>query len=74
MVRTAAIAAFGALASPAELELLVPALDDPSHWAALEAARALRSLRNGAELRALAQRRGNHPHATIAAEVLAESA
>ena len=72
MVRSGAIAAFGALASPAELELLVPALADPSHWAALEAARALRSLRNGAELRALAER--DHPHAIIAAEVLAESA
>lgn len=72
MVRIGAIAAFGALASPAELQLLVPALEDPSHWAALEAARALRSLRNGAELRALAKR--DHPHAIIAAEVLAESA
>ena len=72
MVRTGAIAAFGALASPAELELLVPALEDPSPWAALEAARALRSLRNGAALRALAER--DHPHAIIAAEVLAESA
>ena len=73
MVRTGAITAFGALASAAELELLIPALDDPSHWAALEAARALRSFRNGAELRALAQR-GDHLHAIIAAEVLAESA
>jgi HEAT repeat protein len=72
MVRSGAIAAFGALASPAELELLVPALEDPSHWAALEAARALRSLRNGAELHVLAER--DHPHAIIAAEVLAESA
>jgi len=72
MVRSGAIAAFGALASRAELELLVPALEDPSHSAALEAARALRSLRNGAELRALAER--DHPHAIIAAEVLAESA
>jgi HEAT repeat protein len=70
-VRTAAIAAFGALASPAELELLIPALEDPSHWAALEAARALRSLRKGEVLRALAERK--HPHAVIAAEVLAES-
>jgi HEAT repeat protein len=72
MIRAGAIAAFGALASPAELELLVPALEDPSHWAALEAARALRLLRNGAELRALAKR--DHAHAIIAAEVLAESA
>ena len=71
MVRTAAIAAFGALASPAELELLVPALEDPSPWAALEAARALRSFRQGAELRALAER--EHLHAIIAAEVLAVS-
>lgn len=74
MVRTAAIAAFGALASPAELEQLIPALQDPSRWAALEAARALRSLRNGAELRALAHRGADHPHADLAAEVLAESA
>jgi len=72
MVRTGAIAAFGALATPAELELLVPALEDASHRAALEAARALRSFRNGAELYALAKR--DHPHAIIAAEVLAESA
>ena len=72
VIRTGAIAAFGALAPPAELELLVPALEDPSHWAALAAARALRSLRNGAELRALAER--DHPRAIIAAEVLAESA
>ena len=72
MVRTGAIAAFGALASPAELELLVPALQDASHWAALEAARALRSFRNGAALRALAEQ--DHPHAIIAAEVLAEHA
>jgi HEAT repeat protein len=72
MIRAGAIAAFGALASPAELELLVPSLEDPSHWAALEAARALRLLRNGAALHALAKR--DQAHAIIAAEVLAESA
>ena len=71
-IRAHAIAAFGALAAPAELELLSPALEDSSRQVALAAARALLPFRDGAALRALAQR--DHPHAMIAAEVLAESA
>jgi HEAT repeat protein len=72
LIRAHAIAAFAALAAPAELELLVPALEDRSRRVALAAARALRLHRDGAALRALAQ--GDHPHAMIAAEVLAVNA
>jgi HEAT repeat protein len=72
VIRAHAIAAFGALAAPAEMELLVPALEDRSRWVALAAARALRPFKDGAALRVLARR--DHPHAMLAAEVLADQA
>ena len=71
-VRVRAIAAFAALAGPQQLAELAPKLDDPSPWAALQAARALRAWRGGELLRQAAA--GTGQRALLAAEGLAGTA
>ncbi len=59
VIREHAVAAFGVLAAPAELPLLVPGLEDASPWVRFAAARALRAYAGGQLLRDVAKSGGS---------------
>lgn len=68
-VRSHALKALGALGGPDDLPILEAALNDPSPWVAMEAARGLRALGGTGRLEALAATEGSR--ASVAREVLA---
>jgi HEAT repeat protein len=68
VVRALAATALGELGEPRDVALLVAAVDDPSRWVAIHAARALRSMSAMAELKARAL--GGDDRAELAREVL----
>jgi HEAT repeat protein len=71
-VRAAAATALGQLGGQQDMGLLLLALDDPSIWVSMHAARALRAAGGEAMLRSTA--RSQHRRAEVAREALEEGA
>ena len=70
IVRAQALHALGLLSDAAEIPLLLDAMDDPSPWATLHAARGVRAAGGRRILEEIAA--SDHPHAALAGQVLFE--
>lgn len=70
VVRAHALSALGILGGTAEVPVLAPAVEDPSPWVAIHAARGLHAAGADETLESMA--RSEHPRATLARQVLLE--
>lgn len=70
VIRAQALHALGMLSDEVDLELLVHAMDDPSPWAAMHAARGVREAGGESWLKEIAGT--DHVHASLAGQVLSE--